>query len=304
MPPGAEREAVEEQHPRAGIESGIRSTRVCDESTNRLTVPKFAALAVDSLTMSDQPTSAHPASAPPAAFTSVSVATTIWPTPRRCADITAAPADTATAWRCASLLTPLYTWVTPEADDADVVSSIVESDNTATDRIVEAAGGLTSIRERLNHHTGIDIGHAETWGRFVLSPAQVALMYARMQAAADPRSTAIIDLMRRTPTHQRFDTDRAWAYATEQDRLSLAVKSGWDLAADEPFARTHVVVLGRLTSAVLMTAVPVTDTDRAQWEAADSTEDPEQMLRLHGRWAGSTLRAALQSAAPTRVRRR
>ena len=243
-------------------------------------------------------------SSAPAPFTSVSVATTVWPTPRPGAEVHPGPADTATQWRCASLLKPLYAWVTPEADDADVAAAIVESDNDATDRIVEATGGLTTLRERLNDATGVDVGHAETWGRFVLSPAHVALMYARLQASTEDRSKSVIDLMRRTSVLHRFDTDRVWAYASEQDRPSLAVKADWDLAADEPFARTHAVLLGRLTSVVVMSAVPVSDAHRKQWETTYEQDGPDGVLRLHGQWSGSTLRAAVNAATPVRVRRR
>lgn len=236
-------------------------------------------------------------------FTTASVTTTVWPTPRPGADLNATPSDTATAWRCASLLKPLYAWVTPEADDAAVVTAIVESDNEATDRIVNAAGGLTTVRERLTNFTGVDVGHAETWGRFVVAPAQVALMYARLQATDDDRAKAILGLMRGTNPLHRFDADRAWAHATEQDRLGIAIKTGWDLSPDEPFARTHAVLLGRLTSAVVMTAVPVSDSQRTQWETA-ATHGPSEALPLHSRWAGNTLRAALRAASPVTVRRR
>lgn len=239
----------------------------------------------------------------PLPFTTVSVATTVWATPRPGTAVVAGPAEAATAWRCASLLKPLYAWVTPEADDADVVAAVVESDNDATDRIVETQGGLATLRERLHDATGVDVGHAETWGRFTLSPAQVALMYAHLQAADDDRSTAIVDLMRRTPAVHRFATDRAWAYASEQDRLGLAVKSGWDLSSDEPFARTHTVVLGRRTSVVVMSAVPVSDAHRTQWQTAHD-RDPSDVARLHNQWAGHAIRAALHSATPVRVRRR
>lgn len=243
-------------------------------------------------------------SSAPAQFTTASIATTVWATPRPGTDVHPGPADTATAWRCASLLKPLYAWVTPEADDTDVVAAIVESDNAATDRIVEASGGLTTMRERLNEATGVDVGHAETWGRFVLSSAHVALMYARFQASTDDRSKTVADLMRRTSVLQRFDTDRAWAYTSEQDQHSLAVKAGWDLSGDEPFARTHAVVLGHLTSIVVMSAVPVSDTQRKQWDTAHEYDHTEGVLRLHSQWAGNTMRAALHAASPVRVRRR
>lgn len=149
--------------------------------------------------------------------------------------------------------------------------------------------------------TGIDVGVANTWGRFIVTPEQVATMYARLQGSPSSRTT--LDLMRGTEQAHRFNVDQSWASATQQNPATLAVKTGWDLSLDEPFARTHAVILGPRRSAVVMTATPITDHQRQEWGERLDTLGPIGVLDLHEQWAGNALRDALNAAAATLPRR-
>lgn len=234
------------------------------------------------------PASVFPTTTPP----SVSVGTAAWST--RVGALTTGTL-LRTGLRCASLLKPLYGWVATAADPQDIAASIRQSDNAATNRVVEAAGGVRGLRNMLAEATGIDVGEAQTWGRFEVTPEQVATMYARMQDS--PNSGAILDLMRDTDQTHRFKADQTWAHATHQDLTTVAIKTGWDLSDDEPFARTHAVVLGDYCSAVTMTAVPVTDHQRQEWESRLSANGPRGVLDLHEQWSGHALRNTLTSTA-------
>jgi len=126
-------------------------------------------------------------------------------------------------------------------------------------------------------------------------------------------------------TAQRLGLDRTWAELTGQSVGEVGIKLGWDLSDDEPFARTHAVLLGPTRSVVVLTAVPrtsalldehvtservtaarepacltavpITTDFRSRWNALLASKGPTAVLALHDALSGRVLRDALRSCA-------
>ena len=199
--------------------------------------------------------------------------------------------------RCASVLKPLYAWVAPSSLEADAERSVRYSDNAATDTVVSACGGVVGTLQRVAALTGLLVAPGQTWGRVVVDAPQVARLYRALAVADDPRSAQVRAWMRGVPDSQRLGLDRLWAQLTGQPVAQVGIKLGWDISEDEPFARTHAVLLGPTRSVVVMTAVPVTAHLRSRWNALLASEGPTAVLALHDDLSGPLLRAALHSCA-------
>lgn len=171
--------------------------------------------------------------------------------------------------RCASLLKPLYAWVTPDSSWLDVEASVCWSDNEATDRIV-GANGLPVTLDRVQSCTGVGWFPARTWGQVQVCAGQVETAYGALVAAAaagDGRAAAVLELMRSVVPWQRFGV-----------APGVAMKAGWDL--DCAGARTHVVVIGGGVVSVVLTSASVGPAWRSRWSAAAGRE-PSELARMH-----------------------
>lgn len=197
------------------------------------------------------------------------------------------------------MLKPIYGWVTPEAEPADKRQAVVRSDNEATDRIVVAAGGTGALRGRLRQGVGVGVAPAATWGRFLVSDRDVAAAY-QVLAGADS-AAEVLGWMRHTPRGHRFGCDEVLGTLMGVRPERVAVKAGWDLSDDEPFARTRVVMVvpGRVLAVSACT--PVNTGMRALWERTLATGGPDAVAALHEEWAGAVLRAAVTCRADTDI---
>lgn len=138
---------------------------------------------------------------------------------------------------CASLLKPLYAWVSPQADPGDVAVAITRSDNTATDRIVESGGGLPAVLAQIRRHTDVCFDLASTWGQVLVQAAQVEHAYDHLLAASTlgaPRARSIVTHMRDVVEEQRFGAP-----------AGTPVKAGWDVELATGAVLVHVIVQDR-----------------------------------------------------------
>ena len=205
--------------------------------------------------------------------------------------------------RCASLLKPLYAWAAAPPDLTAgpwlglMRASVTLSDNDATDTLVGHAGGPPVLLAELTAGTGVSWEPAATWGR-VITANEVATAYQALREDPTMAAQTVRAAMRAVQPAQRLGAGVQWSHLTGADPGDLAVKAGWDLSPGEPFARTHVVVMERNGGgAVVLTAVPVTDSERRQWLRDLGAGGPAAVLGLHERWAGTLIRDALARLA-------
>jgi len=199
--------------------------------------------------------------------------------------------------RCASVLKPLYAWACPAGFEAFAERAVRYSDNEATDALVGACGGVAGTVERVEVLAGQHLAPAQTWGRVVVNASQLAVLYRALAASDSPRAAQVRVWMRDVTADQRLGLDLAWAELTGQDVAEVGIKLGWDLSDDEPFARTHAVLLGPRRSAVILTAAPVTADFRSRWNALLASKGPTAVLALHDALSGPVLHDALRSCA-------
>jgi len=199
--------------------------------------------------------------------------------------------------RCASVLKALYAWACPAGFEVAAERAVRYSDNEATDAPVGACGGVAGSLERVEALTGLHLAPAQTWGRVVVNAAQLAGLYRALACADGPRAAQVRAWMCGVATAQRLGLDRTWAELTGQSVGEVGIKLGWDLSDDEPFARTHAVLLGPTRSAACLTAVPITTDFRSRWNALLASKGPTAVLALHDALSGRVLRDALRSCA-------
>lgn len=207
-----------------------------------------------------------------------------------------------TRLRCASLLKPLYAWVsaprTPEERwRAYAEPAVVMSSNTDTLGLWLGVGPrviLRDIGERTGVHWTLPNGDPSRFGSVEVTAAEVAAAYAvfgQAAAAGDPVAGEILGWMRQVPDSQTFG-------AREATRSpEAAVKCGWYGAPDETTLRTHAVALlprggTRVTVVVAMTALPYTDLgEREAYRSRVSTGLPVE--DEHDKVAGEVLRGLM-----------
>ncbi|WP_043640172.1 hypothetical protein [Nonomuraea candida] len=175
-----------------------------------------------------------------------------------------------TRLRCASLLKPLYAWVTaariPDADRwrRHAEPAVVVSSNADTLNLWLAVGPriiLDDLRERTGVAWSPPNGDPSRFGSVEVAAGEVALAYAvlaQAAAAGDPAAETVLGWMGQVAEPQAFGVREALGWP------DAAVKCGWYGAPDETLLRTHAVAVQRrggtrVGVAVAMTALPYTD---------------------------------------------
>ncbi|MFI7702363.1 hypothetical protein [Nonomuraea sp. NPDC049480] len=171
--------------------------------------------------------------------------------------------------RCASLLKPLYAWVTADRiPDADrwrrhAEPAVVISSNADTLNLWLAVGPgviLDDIRQRTGVAWSPPNGDPSRFGSVEVAAEEVATAYAALAqsaAAGDPAAATILEWMRQVGAEQAFGA---------RDVLGspdAGIKCGWYGAPDETCLRTHAVAVlprggTRVAVVVGMTALPYT----------------------------------------------
>ncbi|MCK2217970.1 hypothetical protein MF672_029880 [Actinomadura sp. ATCC 31491] len=205
-----------------------------------------------------------------------------------------------TRLRCASLLKPLYAWVSAaripdharwrrHAEPAVVVSS-----NADTLGLWLAVGPkviLDDLRERTGVSWAPPNGDPSRFGSVEVSADEVASAYAALAqsaSAGDPVASDVLRWMRLVEGEQTFGAREALGSA------EAAVKCGWYGAPDETCLRTHAVAVlprggTRVTVVVGMTALPFTDAaDRELYRERVAKGLPVE--HVHDKLAGGLLR--------------
>ncbi|MEV0616942.1 hypothetical protein AB0I81_26730 [Nonomuraea sp. NPDC050404] len=172
--------------------------------------------------------------------------------------------------RCASLLKPLYAWVSaariPDAGRwrSHAEPAVVVSSNADTLNLWLAIGPhviLDDLRERTGVAWTPPNGDPSRFGSVEVSAGEVALAYAvlaQSAAAGDPVATTVLDWMGQVADSQAFGAREALGWP------GAAVKCGWYGAPDETCLRTHAVAVKpgggtKVSVVVAMTALPYTD---------------------------------------------
>ncbi|MFC4123196.1 hypothetical protein [Nonomuraea zeae] len=211
-----------------------------------------------------------------------------------------------TRLRCASLLKPLYAWVSADRfTDTDrwrrhAEPAVVVSSNADTLNLWLVAGPRV-ILDDLYQRTGVawspPNGDPSRFGSVEVAAEEVAIAYAvlaQSASAGDPIAGIILEWMRQVSTEQAFGVREAIGSP------EAAVKCGWYGAPDETCLRTHAVAVlprggTRTTVIVGMTALPYTDgherevyRDRV---AQGLSVEPE-----HEKVAGTLLRGLMTTA--------
>ncbi|MFI7635275.1 hypothetical protein [Nonomuraea sp. NPDC049400] len=172
--------------------------------------------------------------------------------------------------RCASLLKPLYAWVSaariPDADRwrRHAEPAVVVSSNADTLNLWLAVGPrviLDDLRQRTGVAWSPPNGDPSRFGSVEVAADEVATAYAVLAQAAvagDPVAETIMGWMRQVSASQAFGVREAIRSP------GAGVKSGWYGAPDETCLRTHTVAVlprggTRIAVAVGMTSLPYTD---------------------------------------------
>ncbi|TDE49999.1 hypothetical protein E1295_19805 [Nonomuraea mesophila] len=208
-----------------------------------------------------------------------------------------------TRLRCASLLKPLYAWVSADhVADAErwrrhAEPAVVISSNADTLHLWLAIGPgviLEDIRRRTGVAWSPPNGDPSRFGSVEVAADEVATAYAVLAqagAAGDPAAATVMEWMRQVEGPQTFGAREA-ARSPE-----AAVKCGWYGAPDETCLRTHAVTVlprggTRTTVAVAMTALPHTGTrERALYQ--EQVNQGVSVEAAHEKVAGTVLRGLL-----------
>ncbi|GAA2206423.1 hypothetical protein GCM10009850_018810 [Nonomuraea monospora] len=175
-----------------------------------------------------------------------------------------------TRLRCASLLKPLYAWVSaarvPDAERwrRHAEPAVVVSSNADTLNLWLAVGPrviLEDLRERTGVAWDLPNGDPSRFGSVEVTAGEVAAAYAvlaQAAAAGDPVAGAVLAWMGEVADPQAFGAREALGWPES------AVKCGWYGAPDETCLRTHAVAVQprggtRVSVIVAMTALPYTD---------------------------------------------
>jgi hypothetical protein len=213
--------------------------------------------------------------------------------------------------RCASLLKPLLFWVAADAFAgrdawaAAASQAVLVSANDPMVALWERLGA-PELLGRLAAVTGcewpLEPGGPRSFGRVLVTAAQVAAAYAELGAAAqreDERAAQVLAWMRRVPDRQAFGARRAAAAALGVGEEAVAVKTGWFLDHDERSLRTHAVTIaalpgGTLRGSAVLTALPAPDGLPAQY--AREYVHGDEVLHHHRALAGDAIVAATHAA--------
>ena len=205
--------------------------------------------------------------------------------------------------RCASLLKPLYAWVTaahipdPERWRRHAEPAVVVSSNADTLNLWLAVGPrviLDDIYQRTGVIWALPNGDPSRFGSVEVAADEVAIAYAALAqtaAAGDPVASTILDWMREVSGEQQFGAREALRSP------EAGVKCGWYGAPDENCLRTHAVAVlprggTRATVVVGMTAQPYTDPREREIYQARVTEGLS-VEGEHEKVAGGLLRGLM-----------
>ncbi|MFG1705188.1 hypothetical protein ACFLIM_18530 [Nonomuraea sp. M3C6] len=208
--------------------------------------------------------------------------------------------------RCASLLKPLYAWVSaahiPDADRwrRHAEPAVVISSNADTLNLWLAVGPrviLDDLRQRTGVAWSPPNGDPSRFGSVEVAADEVATAYAvlaQAAAAGDPVAGTILEWMRQVGTSQAFGAREALKSP------EAGVKCGWYGAPDETCLRTHAVAVlprggTRATVVVGMTALPYTDL-RERGIYQDKVAKGLSVEAEHEKVAGALLRGLLTTA--------
>jgi hypothetical protein len=202
--------------------------------------------------------------------------------------------------RCASLLKPLYAWVSAaripdagrwrrHAEPAVVISSNADTLN------LWLAVGPGVILDDLRRRTGVawspPNGELSRFGSVEVAADEVAIAYAALAqsaAAGDPVAATVLEWMRQVGEEQSFGVRDALR-APE-----AAIKCGWYGAPEETCVRTHAVAVlprggTRVSVVVGMTALPYTDL-REREVYRDQVAKGMSVEHVHDKVSGVLLR--------------
>lgn len=216
-----------------------------------------------------------------------------------------------TRLRCASLLKPLYAWVSAaRVGDAGrwrrhAEPAVVVSSNADTLSLWHAVGPGVILRD-LRDRTGVSWspanGDPSRFGSVEVAADEVAAAYAELAQAAlagDPAAEAVLGWMRQVG-HGQAGEEQAFGVREALGAPGAAVKCGWYGAADETCLRTHAVAVlaeggTRVAVVVGMTALPYTgERERASYR--DSVNRGLPVEQEHERTAGPVLRGLMAAA--------
>ncbi|TMR22833.1 hypothetical protein ETD86_10465 [Nonomuraea turkmeniaca] len=205
--------------------------------------------------------------------------------------------------RCASLLKPLYAWVSaahmPDADlwRRHAEPAVVISSNSDTLNLWLAIGPgviLEDIRRRTGVAWSPPNGDPSRFGSVEVAADEVATAYAafaQSAVAGDPVAATVLEWMRQVGREQAFGIREAIGVADAR------IKSGWFGAPEETCLRTHAVALlplggTRVTVIVGMTALPYTDArERAIYR--ERVAKGLSVEQTHEKLAGTLLRGLM-----------
>ena len=107
---------------------------------------------------------------------------------------------------CASVLKPIYSWIAGPENASDANKAITLSDNAATDRLIDACGGLTKALQKINIKTGVELAPAETWGRILVDEETLYTMYESLvlSATTEVWASNILEAMKSVVPQQRL----------------------------------------------------------------------------------------------------
>ncbi|MBF8188116.1 hypothetical protein ITP53_20735 [Nonomuraea sp. K274] len=211
-----------------------------------------------------------------------------------------------TRLRCASLLKPLYAWVSAaritdterwrrHAEPAVVISSNADTLNLwlgIGPRVI-----LDDLRRRTGVDWGLPNGDPSRFGSVEVAACEVAIAYAELAqagAAGDPVAATVLEWMREVSGAQTFGVRDALRSP------EAGIKGGWYGAPDETCLRTHAVAVlprggTRTTVVVGMTALPYTDAgERRVYQ--DRVMKGLPVEDEHDRVSGTTLRGLMATA--------
>lgn len=177
-----------------------------------------------------------------------------------------------TAVRCASVLKPLYAWVAGPSHRDEAEHAIVYSDNTATDALIYAAGGLSSVLDDITSRTGVRWNPAPTWGQVPITGVSLTVAYSAFGFARDPWTRHIRTLMTQVVPTQRFGIAEG-----------VPMKAGWDLDEHAGELLTHAVVLTAHRAHAVVTHTPISARLQRTWRARLAAGGPEAVIPIHER---------------------
>lgn len=171
--------------------------------------------------------------------------------------------------RCASVLKPVYAWVSEHPRWGDLAEkAVTASDNEATDELTQE--DPVALARRVERRTWVDLAPAETWGRFQVDATDIARMYYSLDVSMDEKADHIKQLMGKVDAGQSFG-------------FHGMMKAGWDMYVDSrlmPRLVTNIVIMG-VRGGVAVTTDTVIDKSVARDWKNKCAISPSSVIPLH-----------------------